>query len=234
MKKGDTARLDATWWKKNKSIRLRSKTFDGLMAEYLDQKKMADKLGDDAEAYRLALNLALKAGREAKALVGKCGRGQDETKSVLEGYVKLFAAEAKKMNDKHTAAEKSSRKADGKLAAIEAEIKKYSNEVAKISKQVTVLESNTDAWVAKVGKKQAITNCRTLWEGMEKLDGKFDDCGQDLSKFEKSGDIRSVDNAAKRIETAKKLCMQLRGLTARAQANIIGVERKVKETADAG
>ncbi|MEX0287252.1 MAG: hypothetical protein AB3N23_21810 [Paracoccaceae bacterium] len=229
MKKGDTAKLDAGWWKKNKSMRLRSKTFDKLLADYIDQKKLATKLGDSADAFQSAAELALKASNEAKALHGKCGRGQDETKAVLDGYTKLFASEAKKMSSLIKGAAKGDQKAEKQLATAEKAVKQVAAALGKHNKRIDVIEGNFDVWVDNLGAKDAVKECRKLWEDLEKLDIVLGNTDEALIKLEQSGQTRDVDPGGRRMQAAKKLTSQVRGLTARAQAAIMGVENRIKD-----
>lgn len=185
MKKGDKAKLDVNWFKKNKSKRLKSGTFEALMSDYnvamvtAKANPMNPKLFDDAIAW------AGKAEKEAKALVGKCGIGQKETKAVLEQYVQLFKDEAKlqvqlkKSAEKYAKAKESTEGKDTKAAkaANDADklLKKLTKEVATIDssltevvQQVYLISNKFDKWVASKGLTQAGANADTLLDWVKK------------------------------------------------------------------
>lgn len=178
MKKGDRAKLDLGWWKKNKSVRLRSKSFDTAFGDYVAQKELLDRTAGDAEGYGKARDLATRAGSEAKALAGRCGVGQGETKAVLEDFVRLFATEAKEMAREHAAALKHF-KAAAKIAGdAEARVEKVSSEVTAMNRQLDLIEAKLDRWIATVGTVKALATCTAYSQqidrankGLQQVDG---------------------------------------------------------------
>ena len=231
MKKGDKAKLDFNWWKKNKSMRLRSKTFDTVFRDYMIQKKVNESGKGTEQDLIDGINMAKSLEREAKALAGKCGIGQKETKAVLEEYVKLFQTEARNMNTLHNNAGKAAEQA---LKKIETPLKKVAVTISKINKSMAPLIGNAQMMVDKVGAKQALVNCDTLRQKLKAEDKMIEACNRSLANFAKSGHMPHLHDGKGKVSKVKNFADQTQALIVRAEMEIARLESQINKLATAG
>lgn len=246
MKKGDKAKLDVNWFKKNKSRRLKSDTFENLMSNYNVAMVAAKANPMDHSLFDEAIDRAGKAEKEAKALVGKCGLGQKETKAVMEQYVQLFKDEAKlqaqlkKTAEKYAKDQANAANDDTKAAkaAIEAEklIKKTAKDVATIDsslsnvvQQVYLMTNKFDAWVAKNGPSSADANAETLLGWVKKAFPKLQKIAKQLTPMSEVKKGTFPDNVHKAlIKLLKQISVMLEQMKTTGR-DLVGLKKKIAE-----
>lgn len=217
MKKGEKARLDVAWWKKNKSVRLRSKDFELALGLFISRKRTAETTKIAPEMFLDASNFAANARDEAKKLEAKCGIGQGETKAVLADYVKLLSKEATELNKQHLALAKDHKSADAQLTTAEKALKSTGSAIEKLDQVVKQMVARFDMVVAKIGAGQMATNVKTVEAKLTAYEKDLDRVDREVNRLQKSGALRGKD-----ITRCDKLSEQ--GLEFERAAYAISVE----------
>lgn len=231
MKKGEKAKLDVNWWKKNKSIRLRSKAFDTALAEYIKARDEAERRKDNPDFWLAASNLALAARSEARQLTGKCGLKQDETKAVLDDYVKLLEKEGKDANKQHLAHVKSATKAEDKVAnefsKLEKALARTTTRIEKLEKVVDQMTTKADQLIKDMGAKMFKVNVATITKTADALDNDIEKAAWQIKDAYEKGKTGStppvqVDKAVKAADATLargyRLQTEISGLRMKAEA----------------
>ncbi|MCR8725595.1 hypothetical protein [Frigidibacter sp. ROC022] len=227
MKKGEKPKFDVAWWKKNKSKRLGSKDFEKRLTTFISEEKFALGRKDDPKAFLEASNAASFAAKEAKALVAKCGRGQDETKSVLELYVKELTTRGKALNKKYLELLKGTSASESVVSKAAKVIEKEVKTFLSIEKAAKDMQKQLPALIAKAGPKQVVTNYKTLLKALDASESKVEKAQDEIDKQVKSGKLRgkSMEEAEKFLHRAKEVL----SIGFRADTEISGVKIKLEE-----
>lgn len=246
MKKGDQARLDANWFKKNKSKRLKSSTFEALISNYNVAMITAKAEPMNVELFDDAIDRAGKAEKEAKALAGKCGIGQKETKAVLEQYVQLFKDEAKlqaqlkKSAEKYAKANESAEAADTKAAKAASDadklLKKLARDVATVDSslsdivhQVYAIGNKFDDWIANKGPMQADANADALLGWIKKSLSKIKTVEKQLVPMAKVKKGTFPDSVQKDLVRLLKQVNVIHDQLNNTGRDLIGLKKKIAE-----
>ncbi|GMG83034.1 hypothetical protein LNKW23_22470 [Paralimibaculum aggregatum] len=231
MKKGEKAKLDVNWWKKNKSMRLRSKAFDTALSDYITARDRAERAGDDPDLWREASNLALGAKKEASQLVGKCGLKQDETKAVLQDYVKLLDTLGKDANKQHLAHLKSATKAQDRIAQAfsrhERALRTDAERLGKLEKLVAQMDATAGKLIAAIGAKQFAINVNTVTGKADEIENSIEDTADALTTAAKTGQVGSTPPG--QVDKAIKAANELRQRAHRMQVEVSGLRLKSRD-----
>ncbi len=232
MKKGEKAKLDAKWWKKNKSMRLKSKTFDTCLEGYVGACAAAE-ISPTADTVSKAIDLAKTVRKEAGALAGKCGKFQDETKAVLLDYTTLFSAELSKLSKLESQVKSAMAGAEKAFAALEARIKTQQGNISLISKAAAQAANVAEASI-KSAPDKFIGLCEDRVKKIEAIVKELGSIDKDADAVMSMKGGTDVRNANARVAKIKKAALGLMQLVRQTEAHWTALIEQAKAGAKTG